>query len=68
MTETTAICILPDVDDLLVGSCGRPLANMEARLVDDEEKDVHPGDTGELWLRGPVSAIDLRDFRYGDLS
>lgn len=36
-----------------VGSVGLLLPNQEARLVDDDENDVKPGERGELWIRGP---------------
>ncbi|HEV3402162.1 MAG TPA: AMP-binding protein [Acidimicrobiales bacterium] len=36
------------------GSVGRPLPCADARVVDDEGKDVSPGAPGELWLRGPM--------------
>ncbi|KAI5921601.1 AMP-binding enzyme [Camillea tinctor] len=36
------------------GSVGTLVANCEARLVDDDEKDVAPGERGEIWVRGPV--------------
>ncbi len=32
-------------------SCGRPVPNLEARLVDDEGRDVPVGEPGELWVR-----------------
>ncbi len=35
------------------GSCGPPFLSMEARIVDDEGKDLPAGHVGELWLRGP---------------
>jgi 4-coumarate--CoA ligase len=36
-----------------VGSAGELLPNLEARLVDEDGKDVKEGEPGELWLRGP---------------
>lgn len=36
-----------------VGSVGLLLPSQEARLVDDDENDVKPGERGELWIRGP---------------
>lgn len=36
------------------GSVSYLVANHEARLVDDEGKDVEPGGVGEVWVRGPV--------------
>jgi long-chain acyl-CoA synthetase len=35
------------------GSVGRPLPEVEIRLVDDEGHDVLEGDPGEIWVRGP---------------
>ncbi|KAJ4391802.1 hypothetical protein N0V93_005422 [Gnomoniopsis smithogilvyi] len=36
------------------GSVSYLVANHEARLVDDDGKDVEPGGVGEVWVRGPV--------------
>lgn len=37
------------------GSCGRPFADVEVRVVDPvTQADVSPGEPGELWLRGPT--------------
>lgn len=62
MTETTSVALLPDPQDLgLVGNCGRLLGGMEARLVDEEYKDVKEGEAGELLLRGPVRFLFYTD-------
>ncbi|HWC10863.1 MAG TPA: AMP-binding protein, partial [Acidimicrobiales bacterium] len=36
------------------GSVGRLLPCAEARVVDDDARDVPPGQAGELWLKGPM--------------
>ncbi|KAI3330416.1 acetyl-CoA synthetase-like protein [Ustulina deusta] len=36
------------------GSVGPLTASCYARLVDDNEKDVEPGEPGEIWVKGPV--------------
>jgi acyl-CoA synthetase (AMP-forming)/AMP-acid ligase II len=36
-----------------MGSVGRPLANVELRIVDDEMRDVAVGEVGEVVYRGP---------------
>ncbi|KAI1342592.1 acetyl-CoA synthetase-like protein [Xylariaceae sp. FL0016] len=36
------------------GSVGSLLASCYARLVDDNEQDVQPGEPGEIWVKGPV--------------
>lgn len=30
------------------------IANSEARIVDDEGRDVEPGQSGEIWVKSPV--------------
>lgn len=55
-SESASTHILPpELSVKKVGSIGVLLANQQARLVDEEEKDVAPGDLarGELWIRGP---------------
>jgi fatty-acyl-CoA synthase len=36
------------------GSVGRPMVNVEVRLVDDDGRDVAPGEVGEIVYRGPT--------------
>jgi len=35
------------------GSIGLPVPSTDVRIVDDEDKDVAPGEAGELCIRGP---------------
>ena len=35
------------------GSVGLPLPTVDSRIVDENGKDVAPGESGELWIRGP---------------
>lgn len=44
-------CLKPDEHDR-IGSCGRPYAFVEAKIVDDEDNDVAPGEAGEIVCRG----------------
>ena len=57
MTETCSNFTMPpgDADSVIAkaGSIGFPLLSLEARIVDDDGKDVAAGATGELWVRGP---------------
>ena len=39
-------------DEVRLGSVGLPLPEVELRLVEDD-RDVEPGDPGEVWVRGP---------------
>jgi len=36
-----------------VGSVGKPVPQLRVRIVDDRDKDVPPGELGEIVLRGP---------------
>jgi malonyl-CoA/methylmalonyl-CoA synthetase len=63
------------------GSIGLPLPNLQVRIVDpDKSVDVGPGQTGEIWLKGPnvtpgywrkpeetARAFEKDWFRTGDL-
>ncbi|MCW2484048.1 AMP-binding protein, partial [Candidatus Symbiopectobacterium sp. NZEC135] len=35
------------------GSIGLPVPSTDVRIVDDEGHDVAPGESGELWVKGP---------------
>ncbi len=56
MTETVASsCMLPRADvPAMVGSAGKALMHCEMKIVDEAGREVAPGETGELWMRGPV--------------
>ena len=47
---------LDDPEDVRLETCGRPLSpDDEVTLVDDEGKEVPPGEVGELTCRGPYT-------------
>ncbi|KAL7413946.1 hypothetical protein BDY24DRAFT_414645 [Mrakia frigida] len=56
LTETSPFCTVTPVNatEQDYGSIGLLLPNLQARLVDDDEKDVVKGEEerGELWIRG----------------
>ncbi|KAJ9604490.1 hypothetical protein H2200_011326 [Cladophialophora chaetospira] len=60
MTETTCAGIMmPGMVKDLTGSIGYLLPNTEAKLIDDDGKEVtSEGDPGELWLRGPQMLLE----------
>ncbi|MEI7377598.1 long-chain-fatty-acid--CoA ligase FadD [Dickeya chrysanthemi] len=35
------------------GNIGLPVPSTDVRIIDDDGKDVAPGEPGELWVRGP---------------
>lgn len=62
MTEVSSIAAYLDKQDHLEGmrgdrarlnSCGRAAFGTELRVVDDEDRDVRPGEIGEIVFRGP---------------
>lgn len=83
MTETSPSVLSLDHADAAsrIGSVGRPLQHLEARIVDEDGRDCADDEAGELWVRGPVvtpgywrnpeaSASAFRDgwFRTGDIA
>jgi len=55
LTEVGVNCFSLAPEDALrkAGSVGRPVFHSRARVVDDEDRDVSPGEVGELVLAGP---------------
>ncbi|WP_179278266.1 fatty-acid--CoA ligase FadD5 [Rhodococcus sp. 15-649-2-2] len=56
-TEMSPItCVLDGVDALRkIGSVGRVIPTVSARIVDDEMNDVAPGEIGQIVYRGPTT-------------
>src|SRR5262249_57053941 len=55
LTETTgtvSMCRHDDPPDVIAGTVGRPLPGVEVRVVDEDGKDVPPGEPGEFLVRG----------------
>jgi fatty-acyl-CoA synthase len=55
-TEMSPVtCVLHAVDaERKRGSVGKPVVNVEARIVDEQMNDVAPGEVGEIVYRGPT--------------
>ena len=53
MSGATTLLKGPDATRKM-GSVGRPMVNVELRVVDDELEDVDPGEVGEIVYRGPM--------------
>jgi len=60
-TETYIATVLPKKDHVIDGpedrlrrlrSCGKPIGGCEVRVVNEQWKDVMPGETGEIIVRG----------------
>jgi long-chain acyl-CoA synthetase len=41
------------IDSARIGSCGTPVVGVEVRVVDDDGRDLPPGQVGEVIIRGP---------------
>jgi fatty-acyl-CoA synthase len=54
-TEIAPLATVLGPDDQMrkPGSCGRPVLNVETRVVDDQMRDVAPGEIGEIVHRSP---------------
>lgn len=55
LTETAPTVSILDADHVKAkaGSIGRALFHVETRIVDENDRDVHTGEVGELVVRGP---------------
>ena len=54
-TETCPTAVVLRIDQAAQrhGSCGKAATLCDVRIVDDAGIDVTPGESGELWVRGP---------------
>jgi long-chain acyl-CoA synthetase len=56
MTEACSCVLFNRPDDHKIGTVGRPLPIVQARIVGTDGRDVPDGDVGELWLAGDFLA------------
>jgi fatty-acyl-CoA synthase len=54
---TIATCLRPEDALRKVGSCGKPVTNCELRVVDQDDRDVAPGETGEVLTRSLATMV-----------
>jgi 2-aminobenzoate-CoA ligase len=62
-TEMLHIFIGSPEGEIRAGSTGKPVQGYEAKVVDDEGRDVPPGTIGRLAVRGPTGCRYLADAR-----
>jgi 2-aminobenzoate-CoA ligase len=62
-TELLHIFIASPEDDVRPGATGRPVPGYEAKVIDDNGREVPPGTTGRLAVRGPTGCRYLADTR-----
>jgi 2-aminobenzoate-CoA ligase len=65
-TELLHIFITNRVGDSVAGKTGRPVAGYEAKIVDDDMKELPPGTAGKLAVRGPTGCRYLSDSRQSN--
>ncbi|KAK4251924.1 hypothetical protein C7999DRAFT_37294 [Corynascus novoguineensis] len=55
LSETSAVVCCQVVDEWakFMGSVGKLMPNMEAKIVTEDGREVAEGEAGELWLKGP---------------
>jgi bile acid-coenzyme A ligase len=58
MTEQLGLCALRGDEWLLhPGSVGKPIREAEVRVLDEDQKDLPPGEIGEIYLRSPTTGF-----------
>jgi 2-aminobenzoate-CoA ligase len=62
-TELLHIFISNRLEDSVAGATGRPVSGYEARVLDDEMREVPDGTAGHLAVRGPTGCRYLADER-----
>jgi 2-aminobenzoate-CoA ligase len=65
-TEMLHIFIGSSDEDIRPGSTGRPVPGYEARVVDDDGREVPDGESGRLAVKGPTGCRYLADERQRD--
>ena len=53
LTETSPVVSLSSMANWRPGSVGRPIADVEVRILDDERNQLQTGQAGEICVRGP---------------
>jgi len=53
-TEVMGLAVLPHYGRHAIGIFGRPSPLVQMRIVDNEDRDVDPGEVGEIVFRGPT--------------
>jgi long-chain acyl-CoA synthetase len=54
LTETTGGAFVNAVNDLVIGSVGKPLKGVEAKIIDPQSSDDGEPASGEILIRGPI--------------
>jgi len=62
-TEMLHIFISNRFEDHRPGCTGKPVSGYEAKIIDDDGKDMPPGEVGRLAVRGPTGCRYLADDR-----
>src|ERR1700704_3205299 len=65
-TELLHIFITNRVGDAVAGTTGRPVSGYEAKIVDDDMKELPAGTVGKLAVRGPTGCRYLADSRQSN--
>lgn len=53
LTECSPLVSVNSPDDYKYGTAGKPLSNIEVKIVDDNGSTLPTGQDGEIWVKGP---------------
>jgi 2-aminobenzoate-CoA ligase len=65
-TELLHIFITNRIGEAVAGTTGRPVSGYEAKIVDDDMKELPAGTVGKLAVRGPTGCRYLADARQSN--
>ena len=66
-TETTGIALASDPDVRVPhGSVGKPCTSYEVKIVDEDGRELPPGETGEMIFKGPAVVQGYYDDKVGN--
>jgi long-chain acyl-CoA synthetase len=54
LTETSPVVSLNVPQRVRPGSVGKPLPDVQLRIVDDDARPLGPDQSGEVWIKGPM--------------
>jgi carnitine-CoA ligase len=62
LTESATVCLCNPIDQIRVGSIGKPLPHVSIKIVDENDQEVPPGVEGEIVVREEVKFTQFQGY------